>query len=576
MTQRGARKAFQAKLRAKGVEVVEFDFLTPEAVADYCYDRGFLQCLWECGGVLAAPVISASVAHKLMAFVAPKIIGGARAPSPVGDLGFVEMTQALEVAEAEWQQVGRDLMLTGYFPSSGGLRALERALGTATSTSPRASTASGAPAAAAGHGVAAATVSRAAAGAAALGARSADSSSSSSSSGRRTSSGIDSSSTEVSRAVAEANATNAAVNAALSSSGGSSNRSSTASLEDAGLQQQQQERSIQGSPDSGASSSSGTSGSDSSSSSTLVGRGTKLPSQPSSSSLSSDSIAEGDGLHSSGVGGANSRGLSGAGAQEAPNPSVPAAICSRRGLPPGAAVLAASQVVWFYKAWDEWGALSNFSPHPIHLPLYYSPNETSPTSIAATDRQPRMWACAEHFYQAQKFSGSSDPEARAVVDAIAAAASPEEAARTGRLTERHHPHLLTPNWSTVKVNVMLEALTHTHTHTHTPRSMLLASGTAVLVEAAPHDFVWGGGHNGSGTNMLGRLLMRVLKTISTPIRDFHTKIRIYKVKSHAGIAGNECADAIAKRQAKQAQNCVADTEIPGAGPGGNPFTNIPG
>jgi len=33
----------QAKLRAKGVEVVEFDFLTPEAVADYCYDRGFLQ-----------------------------------------------------------------------------------------------------------------------------------------------------------------------------------------------------------------------------------------------------------------------------------------------------------------------------------------------------------------------------------------------------------------------------------------------------------------------------------------------------------------------------------------------------
>ena len=36
----------------------------------------FLQCLWECGGVLAAPVISASVAHKLMAFVAPKIIGG--------------------------------------------------------------------------------------------------------------------------------------------------------------------------------------------------------------------------------------------------------------------------------------------------------------------------------------------------------------------------------------------------------------------------------------------------------------------------------------------------------------------
>jgi diaminohydroxyphosphoribosylaminopyrimidine deaminase/5-amino-6-(5-phosphoribosylamino)uracil reductase len=42
-TQRGARVAFQAQLRDQGVEVVEFDFLTPEAVAAYCYERGFLQ-----------------------------------------------------------------------------------------------------------------------------------------------------------------------------------------------------------------------------------------------------------------------------------------------------------------------------------------------------------------------------------------------------------------------------------------------------------------------------------------------------------------------------------------------------
>lgn len=43
MTQRGARKDFQESLRAKGVEVVQFDFLTPEAVAAYCHERGFLQ-----------------------------------------------------------------------------------------------------------------------------------------------------------------------------------------------------------------------------------------------------------------------------------------------------------------------------------------------------------------------------------------------------------------------------------------------------------------------------------------------------------------------------------------------------
>ena len=60
---------FQAKLISKGVEVVEFDFLTPDVVADYCYDRGFLQCFWECGGMLAAPCISGNVIHKVCAYI---------------------------------------------------------------------------------------------------------------------------------------------------------------------------------------------------------------------------------------------------------------------------------------------------------------------------------------------------------------------------------------------------------------------------------------------------------------------------------------------------------------------------
>lgn len=74
MTQRGARRPFQRALRARGVEVVEFDFLTPDAVARYCAERGYLQCLWECGGMLAAPAIAGGAIHRVMAFVAPKIV----------------------------------------------------------------------------------------------------------------------------------------------------------------------------------------------------------------------------------------------------------------------------------------------------------------------------------------------------------------------------------------------------------------------------------------------------------------------------------------------------------------------
>ncbi|KAL3699032.1 hypothetical protein R1sor_017054 [Riccia sorocarpa] len=114
MTQRGARREFQAQLIARGVEVVEFDFLTPKAVMDYCFDRGFLSVMWECGGTLSAPAIASGVIHKVIAFVAPKIIGGVLAPSPVGELGMVEMTQALNLSDVAFEQTGPDMLVTGY------------------------------------------------------------------------------------------------------------------------------------------------------------------------------------------------------------------------------------------------------------------------------------------------------------------------------------------------------------------------------------------------------------------------------------------------------------------------------
>lgn len=51
-----------------------------------------------------------------------------RAPSPVGELGNVEMTQALNVVEPRWQGIGPDMLLTGYLPASGGLEALDGTL----------------------------------------------------------------------------------------------------------------------------------------------------------------------------------------------------------------------------------------------------------------------------------------------------------------------------------------------------------------------------------------------------------------------------------------------------------------
>ncbi|KAK7374383.1 hypothetical protein VNO80_07813 [Phaseolus coccineus] len=114
VTQRGARRSFQKLLASKGVEVVEFDILTPQEVMEYFHDRGYLSILWECGGTLAASAISSGVIHKVYAFVAPKIIGGKNAPSPVGDLGMVEMTQALNLIDVCYEQVGPDMLISGF------------------------------------------------------------------------------------------------------------------------------------------------------------------------------------------------------------------------------------------------------------------------------------------------------------------------------------------------------------------------------------------------------------------------------------------------------------------------------
>lgn len=118
-TTKGARPEFQSALRAKGVEVIEFDELTPLAAAEYMYTRGFLRCFWECGGGLAAPAMRSGVFHNVMAFVAPKLIGGgSRAPTPLGDLGLDAMHDALPLSGIHLETCGRDILVRGYVPNS--------------------------------------------------------------------------------------------------------------------------------------------------------------------------------------------------------------------------------------------------------------------------------------------------------------------------------------------------------------------------------------------------------------------------------------------------------------------------
>ena len=65
--------------------------------------------------------------HKIQAFVAPKLIGGRDAPTPLGELGLLEMTQALQLSDTSFELVGPDLLVSGYLASSGGLASVAAA-----------------------------------------------------------------------------------------------------------------------------------------------------------------------------------------------------------------------------------------------------------------------------------------------------------------------------------------------------------------------------------------------------------------------------------------------------------------
>ncbi|MBW4692468.1 MAG: bifunctional diaminohydroxyphosphoribosylaminopyrimidine deaminase/5-amino-6-(5-phosphoribosylamino)uracil reductase RibD [Lyngbya sp. HA4199-MV5] len=115
-TQTNALQDKQNVLMQRGVEVIRISPLTPSAVMKNLYDRGCLSVLWECGGTLAAKAMMDGSVQKVLAFIAPKIIGGTNAPSPIGDLGATEMTEAIVLRRKKWRQIGSDLLLEGYMP----------------------------------------------------------------------------------------------------------------------------------------------------------------------------------------------------------------------------------------------------------------------------------------------------------------------------------------------------------------------------------------------------------------------------------------------------------------------------
>lgn len=144
------------------------------------------------------------------------------------------------------------------------------------------------------------------------------------------------------------------------------------------------------------------------------------------------------------------------------------------------------QVINFYSTGDPYGEFSNFAPFPITL-------------------QGKRWPTSEHYFQAQKFAEPQHQEA------IRKTASPMIAARMGRDRKKK----LRSDWESVKVSVMREAVLAKFTQHEDLRALLLSTGDAKLVEHTERDSYWGDGGDGSGKNMLGRILMETREILKS-------------------------------------------------------------
>jgi len=129
---------------------------------------------------------------------------------------------------------------------------------------------------------------------------------------------------------------------------------------------------------------------------------------------------------------------------------------------------------------------SNFSNHPI-------------------ESYGMVWPTSEHLFQAMKFL-PTDPDWFLTIQR---AGTPAEAKRKGR--SKRHP--IRDDWEAVKDDIMKDILRLKVQQHKDVRDILLDTGEQELIEAAPRDYYWGEGADGTGRNRLGILWMEIRNEI---------------------------------------------------------------
>jgi len=104
----GADPERRRRLLDRGVECLELERCEPAALLPVLAGRGCNRVLWECGPTLAAAAVAQGCVQRLAVVVAPLLLGGEPARTPLADLGLVDVNAAPRWRELSSGQLGGD------------------------------------------------------------------------------------------------------------------------------------------------------------------------------------------------------------------------------------------------------------------------------------------------------------------------------------------------------------------------------------------------------------------------------------------------------------------------------------
>ena len=106
-----------SELKARGAEII---FCGGEKRVDLkilmekLAEREITSVLVEGGGTIHFSMLKNGLADKILAFIAPKIIGGAKSLTSVEGIGFEKLAEAVEIKDFTAEKIGEDFLLSGY------------------------------------------------------------------------------------------------------------------------------------------------------------------------------------------------------------------------------------------------------------------------------------------------------------------------------------------------------------------------------------------------------------------------------------------------------------------------------